>query len=167
MLSVRRPRARRRKRRRPLRWTPVSPPRRSGRRNQQRTAKTEEEALAAAAAASNMADASRAAQLGDPRRRPARPLVTGPRGPERPRGNHRASAGQSVASRRSRSARPGAARALPPPRALQTRERALRPRGARRPALGGPCKALLRGMPKCPRNATSLGNNVHVSVVSE
>lgn len=64
-----------------LQPTPVSPPRRSGRRNQQRTAKTEEEALAAAAAASNMAETSRAAQLGDRRRQPARPLATGPRGP--------------------------------------------------------------------------------------
>lgn len=61
-----------------------------------------------------MADTSRAAQLADPRRRPARPLVTGPRGPERPRGNHRASAGQSVAARRSRSARPGGSPRLAP-----------------------------------------------------
>ncbi|XP_023373732.1 protein PRRC2A-like [Otolemur garnettii] len=115
MLSLQRLRARRRKRRRPLHWPPVSPPRRSGRRNQPRKAKTEEEALAAAAAASNMADTNRAAQLRDPRRRPARPLATGPRGPRLPGGNHRTRSGLSVAAQRPGSARLGSADPGGPP----------------------------------------------------
>ncbi|XP_041588428.1 translation initiation factor IF-2-like [Vulpes lagopus] len=145
------------------RQTPVSPPRRSGRRNQQRAAKTEEEALAAAAAASNMAAASRAAQLGDPRRRPARPLVTGPRGPERPRGNHRAGAGQSVAAGRSRSAPLHSARPGGSPRLAGTGASAAaaaawgaRARPGRPPRSVTPRRARV-----CPRSVTSRRSHVH------
>lgn len=78
----------------------------------------------------------------------------------RPRGNHR-----GVLARASPPGGP-AARALgrpapgPPPRARPTRERALQPSGARRPALGGQCRALLGTRTKRPHKAASLGNNV-------
>lgn len=143
-----------------LRQTPLSPPRRLGRRNHPRAAKTEEEALAAAAAASNMADASRAAQLGDRRRRSARPLATGPCGP----GWQRATIEQT----RARASPPGGrgplgrgACASPPPRA--------RPLGWPVEPLGPPSDATAKRCAKKSVNilsATSSGNNVHVSVVS-
>lgn len=112
----------------------ASPPL-GARRNQRRAAKTEEEALAAAAAASNMADASRAAQLGDPRRRPARPLASGPRGSGPSRGTierARARAGQSVAAGRPGSALPTPTPARSPPHTTSSplRESGLQPLGA-------------------------------------
>lgn len=112
----------------------ASPPL-GARRNQRRAAKTEEEALAAAAAASNMADASRAAQLGDPRRRPARPLASGPRGPGPPRGTIE----RARARGRARASPPGGRAQLYPPPAPRSpphntssplRECGLQPLGA-------------------------------------
>ncbi|XP_068407849.1 serine/arginine repetitive matrix protein 1-like [Eschrichtius robustus] len=156
MLSVRRPRARRRKRRRPLHWAPVSPPRRSGRKNQQRTAKTEEEALAAAAAASNMADTSRTAQLGDPRRPPARPLATGPRRPGPPRG--------TIERARARASPPGGpghlgSRGVPcPSPAPHLLAAAGASAAASCSALGATAKHCSKKNPNVP--PASLGNNI-------
>lgn len=150
----------------------ASPPL-GARRNQRRAAKTEEEALAAAAAASNMADASRAAQLGDPRRRPARPLASGPRGPGPPRGTIE----RARARGRARASPPGGRAQLyppPPPRPPHTPP----PRrcgNAGCSPLERPCRGRepLQSVDvkKNPNPAptallASLGNNIRVSVVS-
>lgn len=143
-----------------LRQAPVSPPRRSGRRNQQRTAKTEEEALAAAAAASNMADTSRAAQLGDPRLLPARPLATGPRRPGPPRG--------TIERARARASPPGGpahfgSRGPCPSPAPHLLAAAGASAAASWSALGATAKHCSKKIPNVP--PASLGN-IHVSVVS-
>lgn len=86
------------------------------------------------------------------------------RGARRPRGNHRASAGQSVAARRLRSSRPGPPAPRPPPRSRPTRERALQPGRASVEATAERCA---KKTTKRSYKATSLGKNfVHVFVVS-
>lgn len=80
--------------------------------------------------------------------------------PRRPRGNHRASAGQSVAARRPRFSCLGRPAPRRPPSARPTLEVALQSGGALwGPPLAATAKCCAKEKPKPPHKATSLGKN--------